>query len=151
MERTDGLRIFPAAAGAGLALALSLAAGPVRADAVGVWLTAGGESRVAIAPCEDKLCGEIVWLEEPLMPDGSPKADLLNEDEALRGRPVLGLRILSGFVPDGDGKWTDGQVYSLRAGKSFDAELSLSGPDTLEVEACAFLFSCRTQAWTRVE
>ena len=38
------------------------------------------------------------------------ESDENNSDETLRARPVLGLALLKGFVPDGENEWDDGEV-----------------------------------------
>lgn len=119
-------------------------------DATGVWATKDGNSHVKIAPCADKLCGEIIWLKEPNTPAGKPKTDQNNSNESLRSRPVIGLQILSGFVADGASKWKDGEIYNPEEGKTYSANMSLVKPDGLEVKGCVLMF-CQTQSWTRVE
>ena len=69
-------------------------AGSALADPKGVWLNDRKDSHVRIYACErdpDELCGEIVWLKNPLGKDGKPRLDVKNENESLRDRPILGL------------------------------------------------------------
>ncbi|MAL79577.1 MAG: hypothetical protein CMN55_10780 [Sneathiella sp.] len=120
------------------------------ADATGIWATKDGNSHVKIAPCNDKLCGEIIWLKEPLTPEGKPKTDQHNSDETLRSRPIIGLQMLSGFVKDGESEWDDGEIYNPEDGKTYSAKMELVKPDALEVKGCVLMF-CQTQDWTRVE
>lgn len=117
--------------------------------AEGVWLTEGGKSHVEIRPCGGKLCGEIVWLEEPGNEDGSPKLDKHNRDESLRSRPILGIELLTGFPAAEGGEWTGGEIYNPENGKTYRSELELEGANTLKVRGCVFIF-CETQTWTRV-
>ena len=78
------------------------------ADAIlGPWLTAvteEGRARVEIVKEDDRYSGTIVWLAIPVYPEddeqgmgGKPKVDRENPDEALRGRPVIGIEIVAGF------------------------------------------------------
>lgn len=118
-------------------------------DALGVWATEAEKSHVRIKPCGEALCGEIVWLKEPTGDDGKPILDLKNSDEALRDRPVLGIRIIKGMTPDGAAKWDDGKIYNPEDGKTYKSKMELTGPDTLKVKGCV-LFICQSQIWQRV-
>jgi len=130
---------------------------------VGIWKTAteddGEWSRVEIFPCEDRYCGKIVWLSEPLVteqedPDraGDVKLDVNNPDEELRGRGILGLELMHSFRYD-DGKWKDGRIYDPKNGKEYRCELKLTEDgEVLEVRGfikVAFVKLGRTTAWTR--
>jgi uncharacterized protein (DUF2147 family) len=121
-------------------------------DAIlGTWLTDDGASKVEIVAAKaadgsSVYSGKLVWLKQPLR-DGRPLSDQHNADAALRGRPILGLQILSGFKAGGAG-WSGGTVYAPKAGKSFPAELSLAGDGRLQLKVSAGLLS-RTDYWTR--
>lgn len=118
------------------------------ADAIaGTWLTDEGDSRVAIAATDGVYAGKVVWLKEP-MRDGAPLRDANNSDAALRGRPIMGLEILSGFKPAAGGGWSGGTVYSPRGGKSYPAELSLAADGRLQIKVKAGIVG-KTLYWTR--
>ena len=125
-------------------LALGLAAPAVAAPlpVTGLWTTPGNRALVQIAPCGAQLCGRIAKV-LVRRPDG-PTLDAVNHDPALRGRPIEGLSILTGFIPQGDG-WA-GRIYDPDSGRSYRSELKRRG-DTLDVKGCLGPF-CRTQHWT---
>ncbi len=133
-----------------LLIALLFMISPARADAIGVWSTDEGKSHVKIEPCGDKLCGKIIWLKEPKTEKGIDKTDKRNEDAALRGRKIVGLELISGFVPDGPNEWDDGKIYNPQDGKTYSSSMTLVKPDTLEVKGCLLMF-CKTQTWTKVQ
>jgi uncharacterized protein (DUF2147 family) len=56
-----------------------------------------------------------------------------NPDRKRRDAPLCGLEILSGFTPDGPGRWTDGKVYDPESGNTYSAEASIEEPDTLRL------------------
>jgi uncharacterized protein (DUF2147 family) len=122
---------------------------PALAGVQGVWSTQEDKSRVQIVPCGDKLCGEIIWLKEPNDDKGNPKIDKNNQNENLKTRSILGLKLLNGFVANGENKWGDGKIYNPEDGKTYSSNLKLVGDDVLEVEGCVFIF-CKAQTWTRV-
>lgn len=118
---------------------------------VGVWLHANGRIRLEIAPCGDLLCGKLVWFRWPNDAQGQPLNDLKNPDPALRGRPLLGLTVLSGLRPVGEGKWEDGVIYNPDDGKTYHAQASFKDNDTLRVRAYVVLpLLGKTLIWSRV-
>lgn len=120
------------------------------ADPKGMWLTLGGKSHVEMELCGDKLCGTIVWLKDPNDEEGKAKVDVNNKNEALRSRPILGLKMLSNFVDKGAGKWEKGKIYNPEDGKTYNSKLELVDSNILKVSGCV-LFFCKTQIWIRVE
>lgn len=85
---------------------------------LGVWLTQYGDSKVTVKKdSHGKFYGAISWLREP-MRNGKPKLDDKNPKSELRSRPIMGLRILNGFVFDGD-EWEDGTIYDPKTGKTY--------------------------------
>ena len=123
---------------------------------VGVWLTEEGDARVEIYRDGDKFSGKIVWI-EPNYPEndeegmgGKPKLDRNNPDESRRDRPIVGLRIVSNFVYDGDNKWKDGRIYDPKNGKTYKCKMKLTDEDVLEVRGyVGFSLLGRTTKWTR--
>lgn len=152
MEQTALLMGFGSLLGAGLALFLmSFSAQAAEPEVFGTWLTKGGKSHVQIGPCQDEICGKIIWLKEPLDDSGQPKLDKRNQKDALKERPILGLPMLTGFVKgSSQGHFDDGTIYNPEDGNSYSSEMQLLKDGTLKVEGCV-LFFCKEQIWTRVE
>jgi len=121
------------------------------ADPTGVWLTQPGTSRIRVADCGGALCGTIIWLKEPNDPDtGKAKTDKHNSDAARRSRPLMGVQIMLGMKPAGDGKW-NGQVYNAEDGKTYSGNLTFSGGNSLQLQGCALGgLVCKSQTWTKV-
>ena len=118
-------------------LALLLASTPGLA---GDWVTADRSAVVRIAPCGGSLCGRIVRV----LASGVPTTDAHNPDRTLRSRPLVGLTVLSGFTPAGNG----GRAYDPKSGSSYRATLRLNANGTMRVTGCV-LVVCRSQTWTR--
>lgn len=121
----------------------------LREKALGVWAEEDGEAHIEIAPCQDKLCGHIVWLKNPIDHNGQPQMDLNNPNPALRTRPILGLLIMAGLQPNDDNAYLEGQVYNSEDGKIYDVYLTPAG-DNMKVEGCLMKILCASQTWTRV-
>ena len=130
-------------------MSVTPAVAQLREKALGVWAEEDGEAYIEIAPCQDKLCGHIVWLKKPTDDNGRPQMDLNNPNPALRGRPILGLLIMAGLQPNDDNTYLEGQVYNSEDGKIYEIYLTPEG-DTMEVEGCLMKFLCDSQTWTRV-
>ncbi|MDP9078556.1 MAG: DUF2147 domain-containing protein [Bacteroidota bacterium] len=117
----------------------------------GLWYNDVKSGKILITRESDgKFYGKVVWLKEPLK-NGKPKVDELNADPKLRSRPRLGLQVLSGFVKDGDTKYTDGTIYDPLNGKTYSCNMTYKG-QTLAIRGYIgiSLFG-RTTTWTRAE
>jgi uncharacterized protein (DUF2147 family) len=118
---------------------------------VGTWLTEGGRSHVRIAPCGEKLCGNIVWLKEPNQPNGAAKVDAKNPDPAKRARPIVGLPILWDFVAASPTEWESGRIYNPEDGDTYRCIMQLQADGTLRVRGYVGVSLLgKTQIWTRV-
>jgi|SRR5690554_3363254 len=128
-----------------------LSAGAALAEPIGLWDTEDNQGQVQISRCADKLCGDLVWVEDALDDQGQPQLDVHNPDESLRGRPLEGMRILWDMQPSGDGKtWKDGRVYDPESGKTYQGRITLEELDVLKLRGFvgAPMFG-RTSTWTR--
>ena len=129
----------------------ALGAGQAKAadDPTGYWTTEKNESQIHITHCgEDKICGSIFWMKEPVDAKGQPKIDKENEDEAKRKRPILGLQLISMTADDEIWK---GTVYNPTNGKTYDATLKTLSKTQVELKGCVAYILCGGQKWTREE
>jgi uncharacterized protein (DUF2147 family) len=118
----------------------AMAAAPV----TGHWYTDGKDSIIEIGQCGATICGKVIKVLKN-MPNGKPPIDANNPDPKLRGRPVQGITILSGF--QANGKVWSGTIYDPRAGKSYKSTLALLTSGNLQVKGCWGPF-CRTVIFT---
>lgn len=119
-------------------------------SAEGTWLSEDGGTKVHLANCGGKLCGTVVWLQEPTDPKtGKAKTDKLNPDQSKRARPLIGLRVVSGLAPTGPNKWS-GQIYNADDGNTYQAHMMVANASTAKVQGCVLGFLCKTQNWKRV-
>ncbi len=122
-------------------LLLLLAAEPV----TGSWLTDSKDGIIEIAPCGQRLCGRLVRSLRPIKPPGT---DVNNPDAKLRGRPILGMTVLTNFAEET--KLWRGHAYDPKSGKSYKTTLQRTGPGTLKLTGCVAIF-CRSVIWTRAK
>lgn len=115
----------------------ALAAEPIE----GRWLTEGSRSIISIERCGQMTCGRIARILAPT-PEGPPH-DKFNPDPKLRGRPVQGLEILTGFKEAG-ADWR-GTIYDPEHGKTYKSILKRE-PGGLNVKGC-IMFFCQAQHW----
>lgn len=144
--------------------------GAIDPGAVGVWIDHTGRGAVEIAPCGASapgaappppsakpvepvnLCGRIVWLQNPNDGKGKPLIDDLNKNAAKRGAPICGLQIIGDARPQSDGSWDKGWIYDPEQGSSFDVELRLRNPETLQVKGyLGVKFLSETYVWRRAK
>lgn len=136
-----------------LAAALLLTSTPTPAQATapaakaqGLWIapnhkTGEVESLIRTWVHQGKLYGRI----ETLIRD--PKGTCEGCTGKDKNRPLEGLTIMWGFVPDDD-EWTSGRILDPKTGKHYRCKLWLDGKDTLKVRAYLGPFF-QTETWQR--
>jgi uncharacterized protein (DUF2147 family) len=115
--------------------------------AVGRWRTQTHNAIVEIRRCGASICGRV--LTSDVLRTNPTLQDSKNRDTALRTRQLRGLQILSGFKQDGNG-WYGGKIYNAEDGKTYNADITLTNANTLNLRGCVFKPFCKTQTWTRV-
>jgi uncharacterized protein (DUF2147 family) len=117
-------------------------------DPAGIWLTQAGDAKIRISRCGDALCGNVVWLREPIdRATGRPQVDDKNEDASLRQRPIIGLPLFLGMKAVAAQRWS-GQIYNADNGRTYASTVTLQGPERLEVQGCVAVF-CGSETWSR--
>lgn len=130
-------------------LALTFAAPASAAGPEGIWSMSNGKVTVRVSNCGSNLCAKIVGLKEPISKiDGKPKVDRENPDKAKRKRPLMGLSILIGMKPTGDGRWK-GAIYNPDDGKTYSATVRHDGGNTMKVQGCVASILCKTNTFVR--
>ena len=126
------------------ALAALFAAMPAFAAApiAGRWLTADGGAVVVVGTCGATLCGKVARVIKG--PPAGPPVDAMNPDPKLKTRPLVGVPVLIGLTPSGDG-WK-GSIYDPKTGKTYRAVVGRDGAN-LKVQGCIAVF-CQTMVWT---
>ncbi len=119
-------------------------------DVLGIWKNGEGTGMIQIFKKGDKYYGRLVWLKVANNPDGTPRTDVNNPEEANRKVALKGLVNMRDFTYAGDNKWEDGKIYDPKNGSDYSCEMTLVDPNTLEVRGFigVSLFG-RTDVWKR--
>ncbi len=89
------------------------------------WLTEEGTSKVRIFLATDgKYYGQIEWLKDTLY-KGRPLIDTENPDKSKRGKPWLGLRILSGLTKKSKSEYVGGKIYDPTKGNYYSCKMTI--------------------------
>lgn len=132
-----------------------------QAQIVGVWQTQL-QSEVTISRCDEGYCGRIskVVVPEHYLQGSNGTAieamrpedffDYNNKDPLLRGRPVLGLQILT-LTPTDKPNIYNGEIYNPEDGNTYSGYMEVLGPDRVRLNGCVlFNVICRGEDRVRV-
>ncbi len=116
---------------------------------LGDWNLSDGRLTIKVVNCQgNRVCANLIRLQEPNNADGTPKLDLKNKNPALRSRKLIGMPLIDGMEPTGVNTWK-GQIYSSDDGDYYRGYATLSG-DHLDVQGCWFVI-CRTLNFVRAK
>ncbi|TRZ89248.1 MAG: DUF2147 domain-containing protein [Rhodocyclaceae bacterium] len=121
---------------------------------VGLWQTIDDETKkaksfVRITEKDGVISGKIEKIVDPAKQDS--KCDECASDDPRKGKPVIGMTILSDLKKDGDNVWSGGKILDPNKGSVYGAKVTvIEGGKKLEMTG-SFLFISRTQTWIRVE
>ena len=130
-------------------LAVTAGAAAQTADpVVGEWLVKDGTARIKVVSCptgqnQPPTIWGVIWAET------KPGVDAQNPDPSMKNRPMLGVPILIGMRQTEANLW-NGKIYDATRGSIFDAKISLSRTDMLEVRGCVAGIFCGGEDWKRV-
>jgi uncharacterized protein (DUF2147 family) len=131
-------------------LTLAATGSPAAETPSGIWSMSNGKVTVRVNGCGSNLCARIVGLKEPISKiDGKPKVDRENPDPGKRKRPLIGLSILIGMKPAGDGTWK-GAIYNPDDGRTYSATVRQDG-GTMKVKGCVAGILCKTNTFVKAD
>jgi uncharacterized protein (DUF2147 family) len=120
---------------------------------VGSWSTIDDKTHqpksvVRITETGGVLSGTVEKIIDPAKQDS--KCDDCANDDPRKGKPVIGMTILTGLKKEGDNVYGGGQILDPNNGKTYNAKVTvIDGGKKLEMRG-SILFFGRTQTWIRV-
>ena len=119
---------------------------------VGTWKTIDDEtgkekSYVEIYEKDGKLFGKV----SKILTKGKEDSKCDKCKGALKGKPILGMIVLSDLKKDGK-DWSGGKIIDPNSGKEYKATVKLNGKDKLDVRGYVGISLVgRTQTWHKVK
>ena len=132
----------------------SLAAAADPMSPVGAWTTIDDETKkpksvVRITEKDGVISGAIEKILDPAKQDS--KCEECADDDPRKGKPVVGMTILTGLKKEGDNVYGGGRVLDPNNGKTYNARVTvIDGGQKLEMRG-SILFIGRTQTWLRAD
>lgn len=119
---------------------------------LGVWETSSGKAHIEIKKYSNTYYGQVIWLKEPNDSGGKPKTDKNNPDASRRQTPIVGLKLLLGFVYKGENLWKDGTIYDPEGGNTYNCKIEMTAPNLLNIRGyLGISLIGRTEVWKRVK
>lgn len=121
---------------------------------VGTWNTIDDETKkpkslVRITEKDGVISGTVEKIVDPAKQDS--KCDECSSDDPRKGKPVIGMTILTDLKKESDTVWSGGKILDPTNGKVYNAKVTvIDGGKKLEMRG-SILFFGRTQTWIRVE
>jgi uncharacterized protein (DUF2147 family) len=116
------MKLLPRAAAILSLFAAAIAASAQSGGLLGDWKTKAG-SIVRVERCGEQVCMRLVQV----INTGGDTTDSHNPDPALRGRPLCGLEIGSGFKLTDPGHGVDGTLYDPKSGRTYRGNITAEG------------------------
>ena len=132
----------------------SLAAAADPMSPVGAWTTIDDETKkpksvVRITEKDGVISGAIEKILDPAKQDS--RCEECADDDPRKGKPVVGMTILTGLKKEGDNVYGGGRVLDPNNGKTYNARVTvIDGGQKLEMRG-SILFIGRTQTWLRAD
>lgn len=123
---------------AAFAAALPAHAAPTMTPS-GVWESPGGNTRLRLYQCGQKICGKVAW--------ASARA---RADAARGGHDnLVGMQLFEEFTRTGPNSF-EGRVFVPDINRRLNGRLSMEDKQTISVRGCITgNVGCRTQTWKR--
>ena len=100
---------------------------------LGVWEFEEKNLRIEMFEEDGHFAGRMIWFlcaSEPIM---NSYRDTENPDAKLTSRPLIGLKLVEKLSYQGDNIWSGGKIYDPNSGRTYDALIHLTEPNTVIV------------------
>lgn len=97
---------------------------------IGIWESEEKNLRIQMLEENGFFAGKMIWFKcssETIMKNS---VDAENPDKRLVRRKLLGLKLVEKLSYQGEDIWDYGKIYDPNSGKTFEARIQLTGPNT---------------------
>ena len=121
-------------------------------DLLGEWYSSKEDIVITIFEVNETISAKITWMKLPNDDNGNLKTDLLNLDESLINRSIMGMLMMYDLTYIAGNIWDNGSLYIPKTGKIYSGMMRLKNENTLNVRGyVGFSFFERySSTWTRV-
>ncbi|HPW79140.1 MAG: hypothetical protein BWX62_00588 [Bacteroidetes bacterium ADurb.Bin037] len=120
----------------------------------GIWWNEDRTTKIEVELKDGKYIGTVVYMIPEKCENGQSPKDKNNPDPALQDRPIVGLRILEGFVYNAKkNEWKDGTIYDPVSGKTYDCFAKIENDNLMKLRGfvAGMRLLGRTSQWFRTE
>jgi uncharacterized protein (DUF2147 family) len=129
-----------------LFLTAALASHAQNPGIIGAWKTPIG-SIVRFDRCGQQICGWILYV-SPSLPSNK---DIHNPDSSLRGRPLCGMKVGSGFTLNSPTTASGGLLYDPKTGRTYHSKMTAGGDKLLIHGYYGVAFLSGSETWTHAD
>ena len=121
-------------------------------DLLGEWYSDKDGIVIKFFEVNETISAKITWMKSVNNDEGNPKADILNPDESLRDRSIMGMIMMYNLTYIAGDIWDNGSLYIADKRKIYSGMMRLKNKNTLYVKGyIGFSFFERySSTWTRV-
>jgi len=99
-------------------------------DVVGVWESEEKNLQIEMFEDNGQFAGRMIYFKCSSEQVMRTSTDTENPDETLTTRKLLGLKLVTRLEYKGMNVWDDGKIYDPNSGRTFEARIQLTGPNT---------------------
>ena len=100
---------------------------------LGVWQFEEKNLRIEMFEEDGHFSGKMIWFLCPSESIMNAYRDTKNPQSELTTRPLVGLKLVEKLSYQGDDTWGSGKIYDPNSGYTWDAQIQLTGPNTVVV------------------
>ena len=100
---------------------------------VGVWESEEKNLQIEMFEKDGEFSGRMIYFKCTTEDIMRTQKDIENPDKGLTKRNLLGLTLVTELAYQGDNVWDDGKIYDPNSGRTFEARIQLTGPQSAMV------------------
>ena len=99
-------------------------------DVVGVWESEEKNLQIEMFEDNGQFAGRMIYFKCSSEQVMRTSTDSENPDKTLTNRKLLGMKLVTRLDYKGNNVWDDGKIYDPNSGRTFEARIQMTGPDT---------------------